>query len=185
MGETPAFGGRLFHRITRLDIGGQEWTLVMTTTRKFEQGVETKAPLFLALGGMLVSVLLAGMVLSLGLSRSRAVGLAEEMTVSLRASEAEARRLAMVSGVNEQRLIALTAQAPGVIFQFEVAPDNRRSFPFISAGYRERGTRISGSNVPMAVCAGSTPVPRPTGGRTARGCGSVCWPIPRTSRKRG
>ena len=134
---TPAFGGRLFHRITRLDIGGQEWTLVMTTTRKFEQGVETKAPLFIALGGMLVSVLLAGMVLSLGLSRSRAVGLAEEMTVSLRASEAEARRLAMVSAVNEQRLIALTAQAPGVIFQFEVAPDDQRSFPFISAGYRE------------------------------------------------
>ncbi len=134
---TTAFGGRLFHRITRLDIGGQEWTLVMTTTRKFEQGVETKAPLFIALGGMLVSVLLAGMVLSLGLSRSRAVALAEQMTVSLRASEAEARRLAMVSGVNEQRLIALTAQAPGVIFQFEVAPDDRRSFPFISAGYRE------------------------------------------------
>jgi PAS domain S-box-containing protein len=38
---------------------------------------------------------------------------------------------------NEERLTALTAQAPGVIFQFEVTPDDRRSFAFLSEGYRK------------------------------------------------
>ena len=36
---------------------------------------------------------------------------------------------------SEQRLSAITAQAPGVFFQFEVAPDGRRTFPFLSAGF--------------------------------------------------
>ncbi|MDB6165283.1 MAG: barA 1, partial [Lacunisphaera sp.] len=55
----------------------------------------------------------------------------------LRTSEAEARRLARVAGANEQRLTALTTQAPGVIFQFDVVPGGRRAFSFLSAGYRE------------------------------------------------
>jgi len=131
------FGGRMFQLVTPAAIGGREWTLVMTTTKKFEATVERKVPVFTALGGTLMSVLLAGIVLALSLSRSRAEQLAEEMTTSLRASEAEARRLAAVAGANEQRLGAMTAQAPGVIFQFEVTPDDQRSFPFISAGYRE------------------------------------------------
>jgi len=44
--------------------------------------------------------------------------------------EAEQRLLA-----SQQRLSAITAQAPGVFFQFEVAPDGRRSCPFLSAGF--------------------------------------------------
>ena len=247
------FGGRLLHAITRISIGGQEWTLVMTSTARFEETVERRAPVFIAVGGTLISLLLSGMVFSLGRSRSRAVALAEQMTASLRTSETEASKLAVVASrtsnaviitdaqariewanegftritgytlaevrgktpgsflqgpqtdpaavelmraglasgegftveilnygksgksywlaiealslrdkggrvtgfmaiesdiserkaaeqkllANEQRLTALTTQAPGVIFQFEVSPDGQRSFSFLSAGYRD------------------------------------------------
>ena len=246
------FGGRMFSAIVPINIGGRRWTLAMTTTPKFEAGVEQRVSLLVGLGGVIVSGLLAGIVLALGLSRSRAKALARAMTASLRASEASARRLAMVASrtsnavvitdvqgriewvnegftritgytlaevagrtpgsflqgpltnrataaemrtelkahqgfrveiinygksgrqywldievqplrdaggaltgfmaiesditarktadlqllANEQRLTALTAQAPGVIFQFEVSPDGQRSFAFLSDGYR-------------------------------------------------
>ena len=252
-GEKPGtFGGRMFNKSMPILIGGREWVLVMTSTRKYERSIEHQIPVLIGAGGGLVSLLLAGIVFSLGLSRSRALGLAEKMTVSLRQSETESRRLAMVAsrtsnaviisdaegriqwvndgftritgytlpevqgrkpgtllqgplsdpvalaemrrGVaartgfnveiinyhkaghhywlaievqplrddegnvtgfmaiesdiserktgeqkllkNEQRLTELTAQAPGVIFQFEVAPNGQRSFAFLSAGYR-------------------------------------------------
>jgi PAS domain S-box-containing protein len=247
-----AFGGRKFHRIITHTVGGKRWTLAMTSTPKFEQTVENQVPILIGLGGVLVSALLSGVVVALGQSRTRAVKLAGEMTASLRRSEAEARRLAMVASrtsnavvitdpagriewvnegftritgytlaevtgrtpgsflqgplsdahvvevmregvksqqgfsveivnygkdgrtywlaievqplrdaaggftgfmaiesdittrktaelklvANEQRLTALTAQAPGVIFQFEVAADGKRSFAFLSDGYR-------------------------------------------------
>jgi PAS domain S-box-containing protein len=117
------FEGRMFKKDTTIVIGGRTWTLVAGATRLFEEGVGGQMPLLIGLGGTLVSALLAGVMFSLGQSRSRALGLANHMTSNLRASE--------------QRLSALTAQAPGTIFQFEVAPDGRRSFAFLSEGYRE------------------------------------------------
>ena len=250
-GSSP--GKRKFNKSTPISIGGREWTLVVTARKQFEDGVEAQVPVLVGLGAGLVSLLLAGMVFSLGRSRGQALALADKMTASLRASEAGARRLAMVASrtsnavvitdptgriewvnegfermtgytfaevkgrtpgsvlqgplsdpatvelmraglaartgfeveivnyhktgrtywlavevqplrgpdgamtgfmaiesditerktaeqklvANEQRLSALTAQAPGVIFQFEVAPDGQRSFAFLSAGYRE------------------------------------------------
>ena len=57
------------------------------------------------------------------------------------AADITARRLAEEQlAISEHRLSAITAQAPGVFFQFEVAADGRRSFPFISEGY----TRLFG-----------------------------------------
>ncbi len=137
IGGELSFGNRLFGRTDHIDMGGQEWTLVLTTTPKFEATVERMTPGYIAAFGVVVSALLAGVMWLLGRSRARALALAEGMTVNLRASEAEARQLAGLAHDNEQRLIALTAQAPGVIFQFEVSPDNTRSFSFLSAGYRE------------------------------------------------
>ena len=246
------YDGRLFNRTIRVIVGGREWTLVITTTPKFEATSENSIPIAIGLGGTVITVLLAGMMLSLAMSRSRALELARDMTASLRATEAEARRLAMVAdrtsnavvitdtegriewvnagytrltgytlpevrgrkpgsmlqgpltsmraiadmreGVrsrkgfnvevinynksgnsfwshievqplhdpdgsftgfmsiesditerkvaeqklqaNEQRLVALTTHAPGVFFQFEVSPDDRRAFAFLSAGFQ-------------------------------------------------
>ncbi len=247
------FGGRLFHRIIPVTVGGREWTMVITTTPKFEATLARNEPVLIALGGTLITLLLAGVLLSLATSRSRALVLAREMTSSLRAAEAEARKLAMVAArtsnaviicdaqgriewtnegftrisgydleevrgrrpdsflqgpltdpevvqtmrrgivsregfsvevinysktgksywlhievqplhapdgtlsgfmaietdiserkaaeqklqANEQRLVALTTNAPGVFFQFVVTPDGRRSFPMLSEGFRE------------------------------------------------
>ena len=92
-----AYGGRLFHRVDSIPIGGRIWALVITSTPSFEAGVERRVPVLIGLGGVLATVLIAGIFYSLGLSRSRAIGLARQMTASLRATEAEARRLAMVA----------------------------------------------------------------------------------------
>jgi signal transduction histidine kinase/CheY-like chemotaxis protein/CHASE1-domain containing sensor protein len=136
-GSAKSFGGRLFHRVDRILIGGQQWSLALSTTPKFEQANHRRSALLILAGGTLLSAMLAGLVFTLGIGRAQAQALAEKMTASLRESEAEARRLAAVAGRNEQRLVALTTQAPGVIFQFEVSPEGRRSFAFLSAGYRE------------------------------------------------
>lgn len=250
--QASPFGGRMFGRTIPITVGGREWNLVITTMPKFEAGVERTVPRLIGLGGAAITLLLAGVFLSLGRSRGRALSLARDMTASLRASEAETRRLAMVAdhtssaviltdtegriewtntgfdritgyrldqvkgqhlgaflqgpltgpaaaktiqaGVdtrsgfdvenlnysksgaaywshievqplhdpdgtftgfmaiesdiserkvaeqklqaNEQRLVALTTHAPGVFFQFEVTSDGRRSFVFLSAGFR-------------------------------------------------
>jgi PAS domain S-box-containing protein len=49
----------------------------------------------------------------------------------------ERRTARLLLESSEQRLRALTAQVPGVIFQFEVAPDGDRRFSFLSEGFRE------------------------------------------------
>ncbi|GAA5116226.1 hypothetical protein GCM10023212_02260 [Luteolibacter yonseiensis] len=247
------FGGRLFHRTLPVMIGGRPWSLVVTTSGKFEAGLDRTSPVLVVCGGMMITLLLAGVVLSLSRSRGRAVALAHEMTLHLRATEAEARKLARVasatnngvvisdtegridwindgftritgytldevkdqrledlfqgpltdpdtlstmrggvsshegykvelinydkdgsaywveieaqslrdqSGVltgfmaiesdiserkfaerkllaSEQQMVALTANAPGVFFQFEVTPEGHRAFTFISAGFRD------------------------------------------------
>ncbi len=131
------FARRMFHKVTTVTIGGREWTLALSTTPQFELANSRDAAGPVLLGGTLVSVLLAGMVFVLGQARTRALKLAEKMTADLRVSEAEARRLAAVAGDNERRLVALTTQAPGVIFQFEVDGRGHRSFAFLSAGFRE------------------------------------------------
>jgi PAS domain S-box-containing protein len=93
----PAFGGRMFHRTQQVRMGGREWTLVVTTSPRFERTVGRGMALVVGAGGLLVTALLAGMVLVLGQSRSRALVLADEMTSALRLREAEARRLATVA----------------------------------------------------------------------------------------
>lgn len=244
---------RMFHVLTRVRVGGRNWTLAISSTAEFEKGVGYNIPAIFALGGTVISLLMAGIVFTLGQGRARALELANRMTASFRASETEARRLAMVASRtsnavvitdaagkiewandgfnritgytlaevlgkkpgsflqgpltdpvtiahmhaglaagrgfevevvnyhksgrpywlaievqplrdetgrvtgfmaiendisdrkaaeqklsgNEQRLTALTTQAPGVIFQFEVTSDDRRSFAFLSEGYRD------------------------------------------------
>jgi PAS domain S-box-containing protein len=117
------FGGRRFHRILPVTIGGRMWTLVITSTPKFEASVPRAIPRLILLGGGVITLLIAGVILALGVSRGRALALARDMTATLR--------------TNEQRLVALTANAPGVFFQFEASPDDSRAFTFLSAGFTQ------------------------------------------------
>ncbi len=57
------------------------------------------------------------------------------MAVESDISKRKTAELSLVA--NEQRLRELTGQAPGVIFQFEVAPNGNRRFSFLSEGYRD------------------------------------------------
>ena len=93
----PPFGGRLFHRVDRIAIGGRTWTLVLTSTRKFEAGIEKRIPWLVGLGGLTGTLLAAGIFHALGRSRTRAVEIARQMTENLRLAEAESRKLAMVA----------------------------------------------------------------------------------------
>jgi len=81
--------------VVPLEIGGQIWTLAMTSTEKFEAGVEHVVPRLIGIAGTLITLLVSGVVAVLGTSRSRALSLADQVTANLRASEAEARRLAI------------------------------------------------------------------------------------------
>lgn len=95
--QSSGFGGRLHHRVDRLKIGGRTWTLVTTSTRQFENETATLAPLLIGLAGTALTGLLAVIIHGLARSRSRAVALAEDMTASLRETEARALRLATVA----------------------------------------------------------------------------------------
>ncbi len=112
--KTPlAYGGRMFHKVVPLEIGGQTWTLALTSTAKFEAGVEQFVPRSIGIAGTLVTLLVSSVVAALGMSRSRALRLADRMTADPRASEAEARRLAMVASRTSDAV--LIADAAGEI----------------------------------------------------------------------
>jgi PAS domain S-box-containing protein len=87
----------LFQRHRSIELGQHTWTMVLTSTPAFEATLDRRVPVLVGALGALASLLLAGIVFSLSLSRSRALRLANEMTASLRVAEAEARRLAVVA----------------------------------------------------------------------------------------
>ena len=104
------FGGRLHHRVDNISIGGRTWTLVATSTRQFETETASNSPLLIGLAGSAVTLLLIGVLYGLASSRSRAVALAQEMTASLRATEAKALRLAMVARHTHNAVVITDAQ---------------------------------------------------------------------------
>ncbi|WP_169829267.1 CHASE domain-containing protein [Lacunisphaera limnophila] len=131
------YAGRSFNEARVLDVLGRRWTIWTSTSPEFDASSNNLVvPWVVAGGGSVLGILVAALVWVLMTARGRALAVAGQMTEGLRASEAEARRLAQVAKDNEQRLVDLTAQAPGVIFQFEVTPEHARRFSFLSAGYR-------------------------------------------------
>lgn len=64
---------------SQIQVGGQIWTIVASTTPKFESRVSFAAPIGFGIGGFVASVLLSGFIWSLEASRIRAVGTAIEL----------------------------------------------------------------------------------------------------------
>ncbi|UUO07574.1 CHASE domain-containing protein [Blastopirellula sp. J2-11] len=98
-----AYKGRTFFHSEPITVGGRAWTIVTSTTPQFDAQIDRVTPAVLGLGGAALSLLLAGIVWSMGLSQTRAMALAEDMTQELRASEKcateaadEAERLAKI-----------------------------------------------------------------------------------------
>ena len=79
-----------FQEVKVVEIAGREWTLEFTGTPKFNETIDHSKPLFIAIGGIIGSLLLFGFVHGLARSHSRAVVLAEQMTAGLVASEGRA-----------------------------------------------------------------------------------------------
>ncbi|MCU0793839.1 MAG: response regulator [Opitutaceae bacterium] len=108
--QAKAFGGRQFSRVRVISVGGRTWSLAMTSTPAFEQRAARNAPWVLGGAGLVSTVLLAAVVFFLLSARSRALRTAAEMTASLRASEAESRRLAMVASHTSNAVVITDAR---------------------------------------------------------------------------
>ncbi len=89
---------RMFSEQRVFKIHGQVWTLRVSTLPSFDTASNRRLPWVLFAAGGFLSVLIAAAVWALTNARARAVLLAERMTASLRRSEAESRRLALVAG---------------------------------------------------------------------------------------
>ena len=87
---------RQFLFTTRLSICGQTWTLTTSTNDKFRK--KSKAGFYsAALGGPLLTLLFAGLLLNLSRTTRKAQSLAKAMTADLAAAKEQAERLALVA----------------------------------------------------------------------------------------
>jgi len=85
--EVPAEGA--FRNVRQLDIGGRTWTIEILTRPAFFDATKGWTPYALALGGVLLSILVATVVWSLGSAQLRAKRIAAEATEELRHQRGE------------------------------------------------------------------------------------------------
>lgn len=86
----------VLHSVSDLEVGGRRWKLYFTAQQGFSDPIDRWMPWAVLAAGVAFSLLLFGLVRSLAATGSRAVELAERMTVNLRRSEsnlAEAQRM--------------------------------------------------------------------------------------------
>lgn len=83
----------MFKDVRELNFGGQTWTLLLSTTRRFENALNFHESRLILGGGTLVSLLLFGITSALLTTRMRAQALAENMTKELAESEEKYREL--------------------------------------------------------------------------------------------
>jgi len=79
----------LLSKLHTMEMGGRQWTLVFTSAREFEDSAARYRPIAILGIGTAVTLSLSAILFSMAAARRRAVGLAHEMTRSLRASEAK------------------------------------------------------------------------------------------------
>jgi len=91
------YARRAFHTVRTLDIYGRHWTLRLSPRVEFDEANFSQLPGIVLLGGLLVSLLVAGLSWLQVNSRRRVQRLAEEMTAELRRAQDELRPLALVT----------------------------------------------------------------------------------------
>lgn len=77
----------LFRNVSKVDMQGHGWTLVITSTPAFETGIDRAKPTIVALAGVVISFLFFAVAWSLATHRARALALARKMTDAFRRSE--------------------------------------------------------------------------------------------------
>jgi len=103
------FARRSWQRMIPMEAYGRQWTLALSAQPEFENGLERWISWGLLVGGVAVSVAVAGLVQSLYLSKARAVTMAEHLTADLRRAAAASRRLAMVARHTSDSVIVTDA----------------------------------------------------------------------------
>jgi PAS domain S-box-containing protein len=113
-GVTP-YQLRKFSNVQTIDMLGHPWTLSITSTREFEQGIDHAKPLIVALAGIIISFLVFTVTWSLSIHRWRAQELAKRMTTALQEQEQEALTRAIVKDAADG---ILTIDSAGNILSF-------------------------------------------------------------------
>lgn len=102
------FTGRAFHRVTRMNLYGQSWTLYTSTRPEFDATANTSLVRAVAASGLAISLLLAAVAWALARTRSRALSLADDMMHAAHEQEAKLRD-------SEERLSAIVDSAMDAI----------------------------------------------------------------------
>ncbi len=95
--QVAALSHAHFSTTGKITVANRDFTTVVHSTTSFEATKDHMALAAMAVSGVLVSVLMAGVVWTFGMSRGRAMALAAQMTQELRTSEAIAREQAIVA----------------------------------------------------------------------------------------
>jgi PAS domain S-box-containing protein len=103
------YQGRRFQRAVPIAIGGTTWTARFSTTPRFDATTQRSDPFIIGAFGVALDAALALGIWALGRSRRQAMRMASEMTASLRASEAEARKLALIASRTDNGVILTDA----------------------------------------------------------------------------
>ena len=104
------YRGRTYASTIPFEIYGRRWTLRASTLPEFDAGGNRALPIMVLVGGVLATLLGAGLTWVLVNARSRALNLADRMTVNLRRAEAESSKLAIVASHTSNAVIMADAQ---------------------------------------------------------------------------
>ncbi|MBI5361817.1 MAG: CHASE domain-containing protein [Planctomycetes bacterium] len=113
-------GERMFRAEQSIPIGGRTWSMVTSTTRRFEEAVAPEMPAFIGIAGAFLAFLLAGFVWSLGHGRASALALAREMTADLAEAKARAEKTlrdfeALRQTIDAHSIVSVTDSAGRII----------------------------------------------------------------------
>jgi len=114
-----------FTRQVSLEFGGQLWTLAFATLPAFDAAVASNQPAAVLIAGVVISLLLFGIILSLSHTRAHAMALAESMTSELRRAlarteQSEAYTRAVIDNVLDA---IITADQSGIVESFNPAAE--------------------------------------------------------------
>jgi diguanylate cyclase (GGDEF)-like protein len=116
--ETPTFA-----KVSTIAVGGRVWSIRTRTNPKFDASIDQTITIVAGVFGLVLSLLLAIVIWSLGRSRTRAFELANNMTADLRAAKglADDRSHALIASADLLRRTGELARVGG--WEFEIATE--------------------------------------------------------------
>ena len=91
------FSDRLFHTTAHMNVGGRTWTITISTTPTFESQIDETTPIATMVAGMIITLLVAAGLWTLGTRQARELALASAMNQQLRKEAQKSDRLAEIA----------------------------------------------------------------------------------------